>query len=542
MFRRFPLSAILSTLLILATALLLSLPVLHDGLFHVFDNVQVTRVIAMYQELASGQFPVRYVNSFGHGAGSLIFRFYSPLIYYLGAGIYALGFSSIQSVKLVYLVAIVIGCTGIYTLLRSSFARLPSTLGTIAFLSAPYLYHDLYHRGSLTESFAFMLIPWVLWSFFMLRTKRSSKYLAFSAFSLGITILAHSITAATVIVALIVFSIITKIHATVLKNYLLALALALALASFYLLPAITSINLISYENNNLFQQGYIDHPIPFTHQLLAIGQGIEKSSFLGIPLFLSYFALLWIRIRPNKLSKNYLSLANFLLITLTGLFFFMSPASQTLWEQVKYIRYIQFPFRLLTITTVLATIAYTLVLNHLRHRKILFSLLTGLLILPFFIYPRFYQTLGYQYTTNYTVDDPCMTNTWANEYLTKWTTKCLLQPQEPLAISLNKGVQITNVIETNNGRKITLTTEGEGEILISKYYFPNWTAEDGDGNILKLEPYGDSGLIKLSTLHESTKATLSLTPSNADKVSNLISIMSLVYLVIMLKHKKNESN
>lgn len=48
----------------------LNLPTLHDGLFHVYDNVQVTRIQAMYSELQSGQFPVRYIDSFGHGGGT----------------------------------------------------------------------------------------------------------------------------------------------------------------------------------------------------------------------------------------------------------------------------------------------------------------------------------------------------------------------------------------------------------------------------------------------------------------------------------------
>src|SRR5688500_13995787 len=96
-------------------------PIFHDGLFQTMDDIQVVRIEQMYKELKSGQFPVRITSELGNGAGYMLFNYYSPLVYYIGAIFHALGFTLVISTKLVFLLGFLIAWLGIYLLLRLKF-------------------------------------------------------------------------------------------------------------------------------------------------------------------------------------------------------------------------------------------------------------------------------------------------------------------------------------------------------------------------------------------------------------------------------------
>lgn len=130
-------------------------PLLQDGLFASMDDVQVVRIDFMVRELRNGQFPVRYIGELGNGGGYMLFNFYSPLVYYLGAIFHFTGFTLVKSTKLVFLLGYFVGSAGMFLLLKKYADRLTAVIGTILFLTAPYVGYDAYIRGALAEFFCF---------------------------------------------------------------------------------------------------------------------------------------------------------------------------------------------------------------------------------------------------------------------------------------------------------------------------------------------------------------------------------------------------
>lgn len=514
-------------LLILIVYLWLNLPIFHDGLFHVYDNVQVTRVEAMYNELISGQFPVRYTDAFGHGAGSFMFKYYSPLIYYIGAMFHWVGFSTIKSVKLIYLLFTAIGAVGMLVFLRSRVKLWPATIGTIAFLTSPYLYHDFFHRGSLTEASALMLVPWVWWAFMRVKEKASGLNIALGALSLGTLILTHSLTGVMVVATLFLYLLIPPINWGGIRNCVAVMLLGFGVAAFSLIPSLTEKGIIQYENNSLVQRGYIDHPVALWQQLSNQGVGQEKSAYLGITLIVGYALLIGLNLGSVKFRKQYGRLALFVIIVATVTLYLMSPISSWIWAKVIYLRYFQFPFRLLTVATSALVLGYAIVLDYFRHKRVMTLMLVMIMAIPFLTTTGYYQVLGYQYGTTYTVDDPCMTNTWANEYLSKWTKSCLLKPISPLVTPIQEEVAVSNIEVTDNGRTISFEATGRGEIKIGKYYFPQWRAWDENGDELVTQPYGDNGLVKVS-VEKNADVRVKMLPTMDDKVGDSISVMALL--------------
>ena len=525
----------LFTVIIISIAFVfVALPVLHDGFFHVYDNVHVTRLMAFSGELASGQFPVRYLDSFGHGAGYFLFTFYSPLIYYLGSLFHLIGFSYIQSLKLVYLLFLLVGTTGIYTLLRSLVGKFASTLGTLSFLLAPYLYHVFFHRGTITEAAAMMLIPWLIWAFIRLKESSSRTNLVLCALVIALSILTHTLTAVMAILAAVLYFALPPYKTSSLLSALASLALGIGLSASFLIPSVTSSRLVQYTSNSLVERGYLDHPVSFVKQAFAMGDGTEKSAFLGLTLVIGFLLTIALTLKSSKFRKKYSSVLTLsLLVTVLG-FFIMSPASSQIWSSIIYLRYVQFPFRFLTIVTVFAVILYSLLLEHFSDSKPARTFLTLIVFLPLFISPQFHKPLGYQYTTDYKVEDPCMTASWADEHLPIWVKECLLKPRANLVEPLSSKITLNEVHSTNNGRLITINTSGSGDILVSKYYFPGWVATNKGGKSIPLSPQGKNGLIKIQVSESDVPFTLELRETKLEELANLLSIISLLMAVILI--------
>ena len=533
---KFPL--ILFTLLV--AYILLNLPVFHDGLFHVYDNVHVTRLMAFSSELERGQFPVRYLDSFGWGAGYFLFTFYSPLIYYLGSFIHLLGFSFIKSIKLIYLLMTALGMGGSYLLLRSRFSRFASVLGTLAFAFSPYLYHDLFHRGTLTEAAAFLLLPFVFWATIKLRESDSPRYLAITALFLSATILSHALTGVMAIIASFLIYFLPPFRSPL--RYLLSLSLSLSLSAFYLIPSLVYKDLVRYTDNSLVTRGYLDHPVPFFTQFFGSLNSPEKSAFLGLPLTIGFFIALFLFLRSPRYVSRYRFVASFSLITLAVCFFIMDPASGFLWSSLLSLRHVQFPFRFLSIAVVAGSILYASLIDHFQKSRLVALSLILLLVSPVFIYPLFYKPLGYQYTTDYRVEDPCQTTAWADEHLSLWTSKCLTATPD-LIQTLTGDISPKNLVVNDNGRTLTFDFSGRGQVQIGKYYFPHWVAFDATDTQLPLVPYGDSGLIMLDLTGAVSPVTVKLEDTRAETIGNYLTLLSFALcLYIIGRSTKNHEN
>lgn len=527
-------------LLIIFAYVWLNLPTLHDGLFHVYDNVQVTRIQAMYSELQSGQFPVRYIDSFGHGGGYLLFKYYSPLLYYLGAFVMYLGFSAIKAVKLIYLLMTAVGATGCFMWLRSQTkGGWPATLGTLAFITAPYVTHDLFHRGSMTEAGALMLMPWALWAYGKLKQNPCPKNMGVAALIYGALILTHTLTGVMTGGLLSLYLIVKAPSWRVSLRYGLAIVLALGVAAFSLVPATLEKQTIQYENNSLLMRGYIDHPVTLAAQLINQGEGEEKSAYLGITLMMGYIIILVLSVSSPKFRDQHGGHAAFTLIAATVALYLIDPSSAWIWERVIYLRYFQFPFRLLTVVTVALTLGLAIIADYYRKAKVIVVALTMLLLVPLVFTRSYYQPLGYQYGTTYTVDDPCRTTTWADEYLSKWTNQCLLSPLPSLVSTLSGEVSVSDIEVRQNGRVISYKTKGVGEVQVAKYYASEWVASDESGAKLSVSPHTEHGLIKVSIEKNEAQVTLRMVPSVYSKWGDLISLISLLICAVLLRVKRS---
>jgi hypothetical protein len=221
------------------------LPTSHDSISH------LTRMYAYLEGLRDGQFPVLWAKRMFWGIGSPVLMLNYQVPYYFSMFWHSLGLSLDDSFKAVLSFSHLTSGILMYWALRIRYRHLPSLVGALLYIVAPYRFLNIYVRGAMGEVFAVMFPPIILagmwkqssvlqtvgWSgLFLSHPVGSALY---SGVFLGYTLLADRF---------------RNIFLT-LKQFFLPYALAFMIASFNLLPtlALTSYTYYKTENSNTLE-------------------------------------------------------------------------------------------------------------------------------------------------------------------------------------------------------------------------------------------------------------------------------------------------
>src|SRR3989338_1815147 len=177
---------LLALLLILIGAVIISWPLTKPGLPIIHDDQQVARLFVFDQALKHGQFPPRWVDELGFGFGYPLFVFYPPLVYMVGELFHLIGFSFIDSIKLVFFTSIFASGLAMYILVKEFWGRYAGIVSAFFYILVPYRAIDVYIRGALAESFSFVWLPVILWSFYKLVKTNKTIYIYLSAVFLAL--------------------------------------------------------------------------------------------------------------------------------------------------------------------------------------------------------------------------------------------------------------------------------------------------------------------------------------------------------------------
>src|SRR3989344_6737896 len=91
-------------ILIIIFSLLVLWPIFHKGFFVSDDGEwMVIRLSAFYQSLRDGQFPTRFLDRLNSGYGYPVSNFLYPGFLYVGSILHVMGFSFVDSVKLIFI-------------------------------------------------------------------------------------------------------------------------------------------------------------------------------------------------------------------------------------------------------------------------------------------------------------------------------------------------------------------------------------------------------------------------------------------------------
>lgn len=191
-----------SNLVIFFFSLLISLPVIlpyfHQGYFPTHDGEwAVVRLSEMFRELKDFQFPPRHSTYLNFGYGYPLFNFAYPLPYYLGIFLYLLKFGFVGSVKILFALSVPFSAFFMFFASREFWkSSLAGVVSAILYVYLPYRMVDLYIRGSIGESLAFVLFPFIFFLVIKLINSPYSKvFIVTASLSYACLILTHNIMA-----------------------------------------------------------------------------------------------------------------------------------------------------------------------------------------------------------------------------------------------------------------------------------------------------------------------------------------------------------
>lgn len=555
-------------------ALLISTPFLKSGLFTMHDDQQVARLYLYDQAFRSGQFPVRWVDGLGFGFGYPLFVFYPSLVYMLGQIVHSIGFTFVDSIKVIFFLSILLSGISIYLFAKELWGKIAGLTSALFYILVPYRALDVYVRGALAESFSFVWLPLVLLAFYKLHQTNKNVYLILGAVVLALLMITHNLIFLPFSILLAIYLaflfIISQKKINFLFKVCLAFIYAAALSAFFWIPAllekkytiVDNLLLVNLANYNL----HFVYPVQLWNWTWGFG-GSSEGILDGISfkigklhIIISLFTIFFATLLKLKIPRNRLVLANWRLAIIFFVLFLFSALMTTfyskfIWDMLPALGYLQFPWRFLTFTALFSSLLagafiYFLKLPVLRILA-LFILLILLLIPNVKLFrPQFYrENLTDQKATSANVINWDVSLS-SFEYLPKGVTLKQTQLQTNV-VDIDRSDITQNKVKVEEGNatiedlkssptnvSFSIDAQTSVQIKVNIFDFPGWTVKVNDkqvdfssDNKLKLITFGvDAGKSRVLVEFKNTPVRLMSNLISASAIATLATQV-IVYLI-----------
>lgn len=372
-------------LLVILLAVFAVAPLWQPGYFWGANDARhsVYFLVEFDRSIQDGILYPRWSPDFAFGYGYPIFNIYSPLTFYLAEGVYLLTRDFVLAVKAIWGLGFILSGLAMYGFARRLLERPGALLAAVVYIYVPYRLVDVYVRAAFADAFCFAWLPLVLWAFYDLVQRPTAGRVILAGVTLAGLLLTHSAMLLLFLPFFILYLIFllgwawrqTPVPSTPSRlspwrlpthqgvSVALALILAMGLSAIFWLPMALEYGAVRVDQwTGPAAYDFRNHFI-YLHQLLSpswdygistVGPRDAVSFQLGaVPFLLSILALIPLLYRrpgqpitTRQATLIFFSLLALLVITL------MLPISLPIWEWLRLAALIQFPFRLLSITTI----------------------------------------------------------------------------------------------------------------------------------------------------------------------------------------------
>lgn len=480
-------------LLVLVLGFFAIQPLLSSGFFPMHDNTQVQRVYELNKSLSSGMLPVRWVSDLGYGYGYPVFNFYAPLAYYFGALVMYF-VSALIATKIMITAGILLAGITMYFLGSAIFGDGAGIIAGLLYLYAPYHGVDVYVRGDIAELWAYAFIPLVFYSLYKLYQNARFRYVVIGAVGASGVILSHNLTA---LMAVPFFAISTVVLFFFKKDkktvfYTLSIfILAALLSAFYWLPVFPEMkftNVLSQVGGSAdFHNHFVCFPqlwnSPWGYGGSVPGCNDGFSFMMGkLHIILGVLGMVGILVFwQNKIKRTIILLCSVLLLLSV---FMMLPQSVGVWEVLKPMAFLQYPWRYLVLaslfSSLLSAAGVSLLGKFFAGQKNIY--LASIIILSIGIIFLYTKDFVPQYIYSTTSDSLTAlhvirwdTSKLTDEYLPKGFIKPEKINQVPTSfIDSNSNVDIISAIQSVTEKDFTISVKKNTSLHINLAYFPTW--------------------------------------------------------------------
>ncbi len=493
----------------------------HDGETH------TARMAQYYQALVDGQFPPRMAGTLYSGLGSPILTYIYPMPYILGSAVHALGFTFVDSFKMVMALEFILSGIFFYLWTKEVLgSEKAAFLGALFYVWVPYRFLLIYVRGSISENTAYTFLPLLLYAATRLVQKRNLTNTALTAISAGFFLMSQDLIAMISIPIIAGFVLLLAIFKRSLKYFLLvgiAGAWGFLISTFVYLPSLLERNFVRFDE--IYAQVYIDHfvclkqffysswgygfSLPGCNDLMSFQLGLAHWVIVGlfilILVYLSFRRILRGRTIPN--GENFILAFFFFVAFITySALMIRNPQIVSIWQHFDLLGRIDYPWRLLGPAAFCVAFLAAFVAKTIKPGLVFLLLIMAVLIANRH-HLNINQSLAYdnKFFANYTG-----TATQLGEFTPKWrqTTRV------PIGFDPNKRVTIVSgQVDINNlaakSNKILFyaqVSSPSAQILVNKFYFPGVIVKIDDKKLQDFKDLTVTGVdsLKLDTEKETS--------------------------------------
>lgn len=501
--------------------------------------------------------------NFAFGYGYPLWIFYAPLSYFAGELFHLLGANITTAMKLVDLCATLAATLSMYAWARTHFGKQAAAFAAIVYTYAPYHLLDLYVRSAAAEYATFVFFPLLFWRWEALLAKPSRGNALLAALVTAGLILTHHGAAfvfAALLGAYLIF-VLLRLHLASPGHSPGRLAyaagaglLALGLSAIFWLPVLLEQKYIVVEQWTSVAYNYQKHFIylnqffsPFwgygySGEYLADGMSFQ----LGLlPVLGGIVALLSLGGRERDGTARRATVLFFVAATAL-IALLMSPVSGPFWQAAPIAALVQFPWRLLALSTIaLAWLAGAALEALLGERDSaapaqVAAVAIGMLIVAFagfnYTLPQYTERSAQAESARAAVDfelvsyrDRTGYMTWASEQPSGSPMVAEYQAGTPptRAVVLRGDARVTPLQDGGESHRVAVAAAGMATIQFRVYYFPGWTAFV-DGKPVALWPDGPQALITLDVPPGQHEVEIRLLDTSVRAFAKALSLLSLL--------------
>lgn len=481
----------------------------HDGEYHIIRIVEFARM------LRAGYMVPRWAPDMNSGYGIPIFNYHYPLPNYIGSLVRVFTRDGVYAFQMSMGLGYVLLATAAFLWLNSLFGFIPAIVGATVTAYVPYLFVDTYVRGSIGEVWATAFLLLCLYLV-------EKKHLILFALSYGLLILSHNIMAMLYTPFILGYVFIRDKKAAV---WMLA---GIGVSAFFWMPALLEAKYVVGLNTINFRQYFVE---PFQLLIPSWGTGFAGTgSFgntmsvqIGIAPLLVIIGAAWVNIRKNQ-SKGSL-LWYFIAVVLLAIVF-MFPVTTQLWELIKPLQFMQYPWRLLSLVIPVAGFSAAFWVSVMKDKRwglvlaVLAVVLAATYAQPVRYAPR--NEAYYESRPNFTDG----TSSMGNSFSTVWTG--WKDVRSGSYVTTQSGTMSGTLRSEYLDHEVQLTMASLGDVTVHTLYFPGWTAFV-DGKIVSIH-YQKDGVIHVTVPVGMHAVRIWFTDTPVRRIADYTSIVSLAIL------------
>jgi len=502
--------------------------------------------MSFYNILFNEHILPRWIPEFNVGYGDPYFLFAYFLPYFAGSVFHLIGFSFLDSIKLLLAISFILSGLTMYLWAKDELGEKAGFVCGLFYLFVPYHLVDLHFRVTIAETLSFVFLPLLL--FFakkIIYLPRISTILL-GAICYALLILTHQITSLTFTPILISYALFTwlpkkKKSYKDLLLYLLSIILGFLLSAFYWLPIIIE---AQYTQASLSKTiSSFTNPIellysPWRYGLLFQGHMGELSFLIGYTQVFIIIASIYLLYKKQFIKKNKNLLLFFLVIFFISIFM-ITPQSKVVWANLPLFKYSQYSYRLLEIIALCTSIIAGIVVTKWNKNSfiIILCLITVLYTLLNWGNRKAISYMNDIYLKNEFNQMPDVpiylepsSPIWAN--LKK--SRVRIKPKTHIEILSGKA-KIKQISRTSINHKYIINAATTVEIKENTLYFPGWVLlVDGETKKILYTQSKYPGIVTFSLPKGLHEVELAFHDTKDRTIGLLITITTSILVLILL--------